>query len=116
MDPRDVSLRGESTGGGPDPEELLWRQLDDASGPDTYARTWLALQCRMIPGATSAVLVLRTAGSDRFAPLAFWPEGRRARPHLAEVAERALKERRAIAVPVPLPQSDGEAQPRPRWD
>ena len=115
MDGSDISLRGDRRPSAlHDPDELLWRQFGEATSAEAFARTWLALQCRMIPGTTSAVLVLKSG--DRFAPAAFWPEGRRTRPHLAEIAERALRERRALVVPVPQPQHDGEATPRLRYD
>ena len=115
MDGSDTSLRDERRPSAlHDPDELLWRQFAEATSAEALARTWLALQCRMIPGVTSAVLVLKS--SDRFAPVAFWPEGRRTRPHLAEVAERALRERRALVVPVPQPHQETEVAPRPRYD
>lgn len=112
----DVSVRGGRIDAPPDPDELLWRQFGEAAGPEAFARTWLALQCRTIPGVTSAVLVLRSAEAGRFVPAAFWPEGRRSRPRLAEVAERALQERRTVVVPVPQPHHEGDAPARPRYD
>ena len=119
MDGSDISLRDDRRPSDlHDPDELLWRQFGEAKSAEAFARTWLALQCRMIPGVTSGVLVLRSGGAaDRFAPAAFWPEGRRTRPHLGEVAERALRERRALVVPVPQPHHEGAAAPpRLRYD
>ena len=40
---------------------------------DPIARSWLSLQCRMIPGASRAVLGLRAAGGE-FASVTAWPE------------------------------------------
>jgi hypothetical protein len=98
-----------------DPDELLWRQFGEATGPEAFARTWLALQCRMIPGVGSAVLVLRGAQQGHFVPAAFWPEGRRSRPHLAEAAERALREGQTVVTPVG-PHVEVEAAQRLRYD
>src|SRR3990170_273161 len=119
MDGSDISLRDDRRPSDlHDPDELLWRQFGEAKSAEAFARTWLALQCRMIPGVTSGVLVLRSGGAaDRFAPAAFWPEGRRTRPHLGEVAERALRERGALVVPGPQPHHEGAAAPpRLRYD
>jgi multidrug efflux pump subunit AcrA (membrane-fusion protein) len=114
MDARDVSIRGDRrTDVGADPDDLLWRQLAEATSAEALARTWLALQCRMIPGVAAGVLVVRSGEQD-FVPAAFWPEGRRPRPHLAQVAERALRERRSVSVPVPQPE--GETGSRLRFD
>jgi len=115
----DISIRADRrTDAPPDPDELLWRQFDEATGPEVFARLWLTLQCRMIPGVTSGVLVLKGPEPGRFVPAALWPDGRRARPHLGQVAERALQQRHAVLVPVPQPQSEIEpaAPPRVRYD
>jgi multidrug resistance efflux pump len=115
----DISIRADRRTDAPhDADDLLWRQFDEATGPEAFARMWLTLQCRMIAGVASGVLVLKTADAGRFAPAALWPDGRRARPHLGQVAERALQERRAVIVPVPQPQSETEpaGAPRVRYD
>jgi biotin carboxyl carrier protein len=115
----DISIRADRrTDAPPDPDELLWRQFDEATGPEAFARMWLTLQCRMIPGVTSGVLVLKGPEPGRFAPAALWPDGRRPRPHLGQVAERALQQRRALVVAVPQPQSetDPTAPSRVRYD
>jgi len=115
----DISIRADRrTDAPPDPDDLLWRQFDEATGPEAFARTWLTLQCRMIPNVSSGVLVLKGPEPGRFVPAALWPDGRRARPHLGQVAERALQQRRAVSVPVPQPQSETEpmASPRMRYD
>lgn len=114
MDASDISIRDDRRPTpAPDPDDMLWRQFGEATSAEAFARTWLALQCRMIPGVTAAVLVLKD-GESRFAPAAFWPEGRRARQHLAQVAERALQERRSVVVAVPQP--DGDTTARLRYD
>jgi biotin carboxyl carrier protein len=76
----------------------LWRQFAAATTPDVYYRSWLDLQCHMIPGVSDAVVVLGEADRGPFAPAAFWPAGQRNRQHLAEVAERALLERHGLVL------------------
>lgn len=61
-----------------------------------YFRTWLALQCSLIPSARQGVLVMEDAGS--YAPVAKWPEGGREVERLAEVCERALEARSGLLV------------------
>jgi multidrug efflux pump subunit AcrA (membrane-fusion protein) len=63
----------------------------------------------------SGILVLKDGDGDRFAPAAFWPEGRRPRQHLAEAAERALQQRRAVVAPVG-PSVEGDLGARLRYD
>ena len=45
------------------------------------------------------MVVLQRPGSESFAPLAFWPDDRRDRSHLAEVTERALRDGRGVVQP-----------------
>ena len=52
----------------------------------------------MISGVIGGVVVAASPSTGRFAPAAFWPEGRRAAAHLAEAAERALAERRGVVL------------------
>jgi len=52
----------------------------------------------MIPGVGAGVVVAASPATGRFAPAAFWPEGRRVATHLAEAVERALAERRGVVL------------------
>jgi multidrug resistance efflux pump len=79
-------------------EPALWRQFAEAATPDVFYQSWLALQCRMIPGVSDSVVVLGTSDRGPFAPAAFWPQAARNRQHLAEVAERALLERHGLVL------------------
>jgi hypothetical protein len=72
--------------------DLTWRQFGSAASPEEFCRHWLSLQCHMIGEVNDAVAVLQKPGTEAFAPLAFWPEGRRERSHLAAVTERVLRE------------------------
>lgn len=83
-------------GHAPDTDRALWRQFAEATTPEVYYQSWLALQCRMIPDVSDGVLVLGTPDTGPFAPAAFWPDGPCNREHLAEAAERALVERHGL--------------------
>ncbi len=79
--------------------DVAWRRFGGAANPEEFCRAWLELQCRAIGGVNDAVVVLQKPGVDTFAPLAFWPEGRRERAHLTQVIERALREGRGLLEP-----------------
>jgi hypothetical protein len=79
--------------------EQAWRQFGQAATPEEFCQGWLALQCHIIAEVNDGVVVLQKPGSESFAPLAFWPEGRRDRSHLAEITERALREGRGVVQP-----------------
>ena len=57
-------------------DQALWKRLalDQAGDPDLDA--WLTLQCGMIDGAVSAVLVLGPADVGPFKPACQWPADR----------------------------------------
>jgi RND family efflux transporter MFP subunit len=75
-------------------DQVLWGVLINEPALVPFARAWLALLCRMLPGTARAVLVLRQDGA--LAPIARWPEGDAGSAQLAHVAELALKERRGV--------------------
>lgn len=95
----------------PDPEQALWREFGQAASSEAYYRAWLALQARRIHGVSTGVVVLGPPGGP-YAPAAFWPERARNLKHLAEVAERAITERRGLVIPRPPRRDD----PRARYD
>jgi len=75
-----------------------WQQLSQADAAGTFFQSWLTLQCGMIDGASSGVLVLGPADTGPFAPVGFWPAGEPSGPLLADVAQRALQSRQPLAV------------------
>lgn len=81
----------------PDREGFAWREFVAARTPEEFYRSWLALQCQMIPGVRSGLVVAGSTGSSRFVPVAVWPEGQPIQ-HLAQVAERALADRRGLVL------------------
>ena len=79
-------------------DEATWRAFAEASTPAAFYRSWLAVQCQMVPDVGCGVVVARLAGKESFAPVAFWPEGRPNVQDLSEVAERALAERHGLVI------------------
>ena len=79
----------------------LWRQHAEAQTPEEFHRSWLALQCSMIPGAERGVLLLGAPNAGPFMPVAFWPAGESASPVLADISSRTLEARRGLVVQGP---------------
>jgi multidrug efflux pump subunit AcrA (membrane-fusion protein) len=71
------------------PEQALWRDLTGAPDTPRFGAAWLALLCRLVPGAAAGVLVL-----DGAAPTARWPDGSPPDPALLQVAQLAAEGRR----------------------
>jgi RND family efflux transporter MFP subunit len=88
-----------------------WRRFAEASTPEDFCRSWLALQCMQIGGVSEGVLVLEQPGSETFAPAAFWPEVQPDGTQLAGVIERAIREGTGVIVPLEGAQLDANAGP-----
>lgn len=74
----------------------LWRRFAEAASPRAFYESWLALQCRMVPGAGCALVLLGPPDRGPFTPVAVWPGASVDVNHLVPAAERALKERRGL--------------------
>lgn len=96
---RDVRTRFHLAEAARSEPEVAWKQFGAAATPEEFCQHWLALQCHIIAGVNDGVVVLQKPGTETFAPLAFWPEGRRDRSHLAGATEQALREGRGVAQP-----------------
>ncbi len=95
-----------------DLNQALWRQLQDATSTESFSEAWLTLQCQMLGDASAGVVVLKKTETGAFAPVAFWPHGSEERLELAVVVERALKERKGIALrAAPAPGQDASEAP-----
>lgn len=79
--------------------EQAWKEFAEAQSVEEFCVSWLAIQCQTIGGVIDGVVVLQRPGSQAFAPVAFFPNVKRDRGHLAEVTERALKEGRGVINP-----------------
>jgi len=98
----------------PETLDSLWRQFVRANSEKEFCTAWLALQCSTIPGVASGVVLLVSPEEGRpYALAASWPEGHGDFKRLAEVAERALKEKRGLAL---KRQSNGTAESRTSYD
>ncbi len=95
-------------------ERALWAQFAEAASAETFCRSWLALQCRMIEGVSGALVLLGPPDRGPFSPVAVWPDPRRNMKYLASAAERALTERRGLLVRCE-PGADPDAPPHPHY-
>lgn len=95
-----------------DLNQALWRQLQEATSTESFTAAWLTLQCQMLDGALSGVVVLKKPETLAFGPVAFWPRGSEERLELAKVVERAIKERKGVALRAE-PEPGGSAAEAP---
>jgi multidrug resistance efflux pump len=109
-DPLDRPLDAAPAAGHESEEAKLWTEFTGAASRAAYCRAWLALQCRMIPSASAALLLI--AEEDAFAPAAIWPDRRRDVSYLKTVAEKVLTERAGAIVRVPDAQGGGPDEGR----
>ena len=73
----------------------VWTILGDpATGTAQYCKAWLAMQCGLIPGARSGLLVLIGPGGAP-APAALW-QGAARTAELTRMAARAIADRRTV--------------------
>lgn len=77
--------------GGPVADPLIegWRRFSGAADAHDFCHGWLEVQCALIQGVRSGLLVLR-AEQGGFAPAAIWPDRTQDAGHLAATAEQAL--------------------------
>lgn len=80
-------------------ESAHWAALAGAADPEQFCQSWLAIQCRLIPGVLGGVVLLQTGTDGRYTPAAVWPDVRRDMSHLTQAAQRALVERRGLVQP-----------------
>ena len=78
----------------------LWSVLAGANDPQHFCQSWLAIQCRLIPGVEGGLILLLTEADGSYAPAAVWPDVRRDMSYLTGAAQRALTEARGLVVPV----------------
>ncbi len=79
-------------------EQDLWQRFAEASTPKQFCESWLHLQCSLLPGTLSALLLLGTPDTGPFTPAAVFPDVNHDVTHLTSAAERALKERRGVVI------------------
>lgn len=77
--------------------EREWGRLEGAAPLEEFAAAWLAIAGGAL-AADRGVLVVRRPDSDRYTPVAFFPEGQPCGPFLADAAERALYDARPYSI------------------
>jgi RND family efflux transporter MFP subunit len=85
-------------------ESALWAVLAGASGAEEFCQSWLAIQCRFIPGVVGGVVLLQAGADGRYMPVAVWPDVRKDMSYLTQAAQRSLMERRGLVQP---PSAEG---------
>lgn len=77
-------------------DEAAWERLSSSTTDEAFYQSWIALQCRMIPGSINGVVVLGLPDSADYRPAASWPEHARAGRDLTEAAELAISRRKGM--------------------
>jgi hypothetical protein len=86
-------------------DQTLWTRFQQAESVAQYLEAWLGLVTRQIDGLSTGLLLAGVKPDvGPFQPVARWPAGSDASPDLVQVAEQALRERRAIV------RGEGEAR------
>lgn len=93
----------------PELERQAWAQFAEAENTNSFCRSWLAVQCRVINGVTGGLVLLGTPDIGPFTVVAVWPDVRRSMEHLTTAAERALRERRGLLLQHEQQGPPGEA-------
>ena len=73
-----------------DADARLWAAFATAGSTDAVCRSWLALQCRNLPGVSGAMLLLARQGGP-FQPVALWPDASQDFNYLRAIAEECVK-------------------------
>jgi multidrug efflux pump subunit AcrA (membrane-fusion protein) len=90
-------------------DAALWATFAGAEHASDFCRSWLAIQCSMIPGAAGALLLLEEP-DGRYKMAAVWPDPSRDYTYLAAAAQQSLMERRGLVHrPEPSEGRDGGA-------
>jgi RND family efflux transporter MFP subunit len=77
----------------------VWRGFAEATTIEGFYRGWLAVQCRLIPSVRAGVILpVGATGKASVSPVAFWGDSYPTSVSLAEVARRAIDERRRIVL------------------
>ena len=77
-------------------DSVVWAQFAQADNAESFCRSWLAIQCRIVTDVMGGLMLLGPPDVGPFTPIAVWPDMRRSMEYLTGAAERALKERRGL--------------------
>lgn len=90
-----VSMRGDEALH----DASLWGTLAGNRDAREFCQSWLAIQCRLIPGVEGGAILILVEPEGTYAPVAVWPDVRRDMSHFGQAAQRALVERRGLIIP-----------------
>jgi hypothetical protein len=93
---------------GDESDATLWLRFAEAdpSAQEDFAQSWLALQCRLLPGVHVGMVLIGSAPGVAYRSVIEPASRADASPWLREVADRCLEERRGLVEPV---EADGAA-------
>src|ERR671923_2229175 len=75
------------------PDSVLWTQIPGAISDEDFCGSWLALQCEMITGVQSALVLFGPPDHGPYQSVAVWPNAPGSAKHLAATGEQSLRER-----------------------
>src|SRR5919109_1549410 len=97
-----------------DPDSVLWTQIPGAISDEDFCGSWLALQCEMITGVQSALVLFGPPDHGPYQSVAVWPNAPGSAKHLAATGEQSLRERSPLLIERRA-RRDSEAPPSPEW-
>lgn len=77
-------------------DHVLWTAFAEAATAETFCRSWLALQCRLMEDVRAGMVLLGPTDGGPYRPVATWPEDRHQFTHLTKTAERTVAERQVF--------------------
>ncbi len=89
--------------------DALWSRFTTASSAKDYVDAWLGLLCQDIDHVGGAIVLLGNPDAGPYTPAGLWPDANHDLAYLADVADKALRERKAMVVPVPGEQGRATA-------
>ena len=107
-----ASVAAEYSGAESDKDRTLWQDFAEAATVEHFCRGWLAIQCRLLGGIQSGMVLLGPPDRGPFRPVAVWPDPRMSVKHLTKTAERTLSDRRGLVV---TPESEAGQAASARW-
>src|SRR5215470_2832382 len=86
----------------------LWAVLAATRDAQEFCQSWLAIQCRLIPGVEGGLVLLLIESEGRYGPAAVWPDVRRDMSYLTHAAQSALVEQRGLVIPARTANAAGD--------
>ncbi len=79
-------------------DQSLWVQFNKADNAEDFVQAWLGLQCRHVPGAQAAAVVLGDPDTGPFSPVAIWPPKQDIAPDLIAAANECITKKQSIVI------------------